>query len=112
MGEWAVYELRHFETTDGRDPLQEWLDGLRDGRAFAAVLRRIDGMASGNFGDHAFCRDGVWELRIDIGPGYRVYYALRDRTIVILLCGGDKRRQRRDIEQAVRSWRELQRGNR
>ena len=107
-----MYELRHFETTDGRDPLQEWLDGLRDGRAFAAVLRRIDRMASGNFGDHAFCRDGVWELRIDAGPGYRVYYALRDRTIVILLCGGDKRRQRRDIEQAVRCWRELQRGNR
>ena len=107
-----MYELRHFETTDGRDPLQEWLDGLRDGRAFAAVLRRIDRMASGNFGDHAFCRDGVWELRIDFGPGYRVYYALRGRTVVILLCGGDKRRQRRDIEQAVCSWRELQQGNR
>lgn len=107
-----MYELRHFETMDGRDPLQEWLDGLRDGRAFAAVLRRIDRMASGNFGDHAFCRDGVWELRIDVGPGYRVYYALRGRTTVILLCGGDKRRQRRDIVQAVRCWRELQRGNR
>lgn len=107
-----MYELRHFETTDGRDPLQEWLDGLRDGRAFAAVLRRIDRMASGNFGDHAFCRDGVWELRIDVGPGYRVYYALRGRTTVVLLCGGDKRRPRRDIVQAVRCWRELQRGNR
>ena len=104
-----MYELRHFETTHGRDPLQEWLDGLRDGRAFAAVLRR---RAAGNFGDHAFCRSVVWELRIDIGPGYRVYYALRGRTVVILLCGGDKQSQRRDIEQAVRSWRELQRGNR
>ena len=107
-----MYELLHFATTDGHDLLQEWLDGLRDGRAFAAVLRRTDRVASGNFGDHAFCRDGIWGLRIDIGPGYRVYYALRDRTIVILLCGGDKRRQRRDIEQAVRCWRELQRGNR
>ena len=107
-----MYELPHFATTDGHDLLQEWLDGLRDGRTFAAVLRRIDRMASGDFGDHAFCRDGVWELRIDFGPGYRVYYALRGRTVVILLCGGDKRRQRRDIEQAVRSWRELQQGNR
>lgn len=61
-----MHELRHYVTGDGGDPLQEWLDGLRDARTHAAVLRRLDRAASGNFGDQGFCRDGVWELRIDI----------------------------------------------
>jgi putative addiction module killer protein len=54
-------------------------------------------MQAGNFGDHKFCRDGVWEFRIDVGVGYRVYYAIADQKIVLLLCGGDKRTQDSDI---------------
>lgn len=72
----AVYELQHCLTGNGHDPVQEWLDGLRDARTQAAILRRLDREAAGNFGDPTFCRDGVWELRIDVGPGYRVYYAI------------------------------------
>jgi putative addiction module killer protein len=53
-------------------------------------------------------RDGVWELRMNVGPGYRVYYAMQSKVIIILLCGGDKRSQQRDIERAVIFWRECQ----
>ena len=60
------------------------------------IQRRIDRVANGNFGDHRFCRDGVWELRIDYGPGYRVYYARAGETVVLLLCGGSKRSQSAD----------------
>ena len=63
---------------------------------------------SADFGDHKFCREGVWELRIDIGPGYRVYYALSGRR-VLLLCGGDKSSQGADIARAVDFWRDWQR---
>lgn len=103
-------KIEHYETQDGRDPIREWLVKLRDKRVRATVLRRLDRLAAGNFGDHDYCRDGVWELRIDVGPGYRVYYALGNRTIIILLCGGDKRKQQSDIERAVGYWRDIQRG--
>lgn len=69
-------ELHHYEA-DGRDSIQEWLDRLRDQRARIAILRRLDRVAGGNFGDHEFCREGVWELRVDVGAGYRVYHAVK-----------------------------------
>lgn len=68
-------EIRHYVTTDGRDLIDEWLRGLRDLKAKTAIIRRLNRVESGNFGDHEPCRDGVWELRVDIGPGYRVYFA-------------------------------------
>jgi putative addiction module killer protein len=83
---------------------------MRDKRARATVLRRMDRLASGNFGDHDYCRDGVWELRVDVGPGYRVYYGISHQAIILLLCGGDKRKQQADIHRAVEYWKEIQRG--
>ncbi len=65
---------------------------------------RMDRLADGNFGDCKPLRDGVWELRIDYGPGYRVYYAMAGRTCLLLLCGGDKRKQAADIDRAVGYW--------
>jgi putative addiction module killer protein len=65
-----------------------------------AIDRRINRIELGNFGDHRPCREGVWELRIDMGPGYRVYYALVGKTVILLLCGGDKRSQDADIVKA------------
>ena len=91
-------EIAHYLTADGHDPVQDWMDAVRDMRARVAILRRLERMKVGNFGDRKFCRDGVWELRIDTGPGYRVYYAQAGQTLVLLLCGGDKRSQRSDIE--------------
>lgn len=104
-----LVEIRHYLTASGRDPYQQWLDKLKDLKARVAVQRRVDRLAGGNFGDHKFCRDGVWELRIDAGPGYRVYYAREGRGIVLLLCGGSKRTQSADIEDAVEYWRDYQR---
>ena len=65
-------------------------------------------MELGNFGDHKFCREGVWELRVDVGAGYRVYYAIAGMTVVIILCGGDKGTQSSDIDRACEYWRRYQ----
>jgi putative addiction module killer protein len=70
-----VFELRHYLTRDGKDPIDEWLRQLRDGQGKAAIIRRLNRLEQGNFGDFKPLRDGVHELRIDVGPGYRVYYA-------------------------------------
>jgi len=85
----------------------KWLDGLRDVRARARVLVRVERLAAGNAGDVRPVGEGVSELRIDYGPGYRVYFKKQGRTIVMLLAGGDKRTQSRDIETALRLARNL-----
>jgi putative addiction module killer protein len=104
-----MFTVRHYVAADGRDPFQEWFKGLRDPIAKGRVLKRVNRIEGGNFGDHKSCRDGVWELRIDQGPGYRVYYALADAVVVLLLCGGDKRSQAADIERAIGYWQDWQR---
>ena len=75
----------------------DWIDGLRDLHGRARVLARIERLAAGNPGDSAPVGGGVVELRIDTGPGYRVYFVRRGREIIVLLAGGDKGSQRRDI---------------
>ncbi len=100
----SVYEIRHYLTPNGKDIFMEWRRKLRDTAAKIVVDRRVNRMELGNFGDHKFCRDGVWELRIDTGPGYRVYYALTGTEIVLLLTGGDKHTQARDIDHACEYW--------
>ena len=102
-------EIAHYLTADGHDPVQDSMDAVRDMRARVAILRRIERVKLGNFGDHKFCRDGVWELRIDTGPGYRVYYAQAGQTLVLLLCCGDKRSQTSDIERAAEYWQDWER---
>nr|WP_092036740.1 type II toxin-antitoxin system RelE/ParE family toxin [Methylobacterium pseudosasicola] len=84
-----------------------WLRALRDVQARARITKRIDRIAQGNLGDAKFIGDGVSELRFSLGPGYRVYYTLRDDVVVILLCGGDKGSQARDIERAKAMAREV-----
>jgi putative addiction module killer protein len=85
-----------------------WLDGLRDVRARARVLARIERLVAGNPGDVAPVGEGVSELRIDYGPGYRVYFKKRGRRLIILLAGGDKSTQAKDIRAALRLARGLQ----
>ncbi|MGH8582975.1 MAG: type II toxin-antitoxin system RelE/ParE family toxin [Gammaproteobacteria bacterium] len=102
-------QILHYLTVDDEDLYQGWLDDLRDLRARVAIQRRVDRLAGGSFGDHRSCREGVWELRIDVGAGYRVYYAQAGQALVLLLCGGDKRSQTADIDRAVGYWRDYQR---
>ena len=85
----------------------KWLDGLRDVRARVRVLVRVERLAAGNPGDVRPVGEGVSEPRIDYGPGYRVYFKKQDRTIVVLLAGGEKRTQSRDIKTALRLARNL-----
>ena len=85
----------------------KWIDDLRDIRARARVLARIERLAGGHTGDVKPVGEGVSEMRIDYGPGYRVYFKKRGRSLVILLAGGDKRTQRRNINTALRLARNL-----
>lgn len=96
-----MLEIRKTET------YSEWIDSLRDIKARARVLVRIERLAAGNAGDVKPVGEGVSELRIDYGPGYRVYFKKRGREIVILLAGGDKSTQATDIQIALRLARNL-----
>lgn len=102
-------EVRHYRDRAGRDVFQDWLDSLKDVTARVAIQRRVDRLGRGNFGNCRFCRDGVWELKIDHGPGYRVYYARVGKAVILLLVGGDKRTQHADIERAVKYLAEYRR---
>lgn len=106
----TAYRIEHYLTAgEQKDLYIEWLRRLRDHQAKVAIIRRVVRLEQGNFGDHKFCRDGVWELRVDLGPGYRVYYAQAGRRFVLLLCGGGKHTQDVDIERAVAYWQDWQR---
>jgi putative addiction module killer protein len=96
-----VIELRKTEL------FGQWLDGLRDIRARARVQARLERLAGGNPGDVEPVGEGVSELRINYGPGYRVYFKQRGRQIIYLLAGGDKRTQAKDIKTALRLARNL-----
>ena len=79
---------------------------MKDRRAYGAIVQRIDNARYGNFGATRVLRDGVCEMKIDMGPGYRVYYARKEKTVYLLLIGGDKSSQQKDIEKAVALWKE------
>ena len=84
------------------DEFAEWMEGLKDDVAKARILARIRSAEAGNFSDSEPVGDGISEMRIHVGPGYRVYYIHRGAEIIVLLCGGDKRSQQRDIDTAKR----------
>jgi putative addiction module killer protein len=88
------------------NPFSEWLTSLRDARAVGVVRSRLNRIRLGNFGDCKSVGGGVEELRIDFGPGYRVYYGRKGALVVVLLCGGSKKSQARDIATAQSQWKE------
>lgn len=94
-------ELRTYTTTDGRRPFEEWLSGLKDRRARARIAVRLARVEAGHLGDCKAVRDGVQELRVDHGPGYRVFLSRQGAVLVLLLCGSDKGDQAATIAQAV-----------
>ena len=95
-----------YVTSTGKVPYQEWLGRLKDKTAKASVIRRILRIELGDLGDHKRIGDGVSELRIDVGPGYRVYFGSIGGTIVLLLSAGSKGTQSRDIERAKKYWKD------
>ena len=102
----ALFEIREY-TEGGRSPFAEWFDDL-DPVTAARVDRYIRRLESGNFGTAKMLREGVSELRLDFGPGYRVYFGRDGKTLIILLGGGSKRRQDADIAAAIARWQRYQ----
>jgi putative addiction module killer protein len=102
-------ELRIYKSEQDREPFTDWLEGLKDRQARAILRARLARVQLGNLGDCKALRKGVMELRIDHGPGYRVYLSQQGEVLVLLLCGGDKRSQDADIERAIEyleDWKE------
>ena len=100
-------EIVAFRAKDGQVPFEDWLEDLKDKRAVARVLARLARVRLGNPGDCKPVGEGVSELRVDYGPGYRVYFGQQGQRLVVLLCGGDKRTQDRDIRLAKLYWQEF-----
>jgi len=99
-------EIRTYETAEGKVPFDEWLCGIRDRSTRARIEARIDRLALGNFGNCEPAREGVSELKMDFGPGYRAYFGLDGTTLVVLLAGGKKDTQDADMKLAREYWRD------
>ena len=98
--------INFYQIPNGPEPFAEWFLSIRDTKTRQRIQARLTSVRAGNLGNHRFVGNGVWELRLDFGPGYRIYYGEVDNTIVLLLCGGDKSSQQRDIERAKNYWAE------
>lgn len=107
-----MMEILRYCGEDGREPLSEWLCALRDKAAQAQIRVRIRRVQAGNLGDCVSVGEGVSELRVDVGPGYRVYLGRYGKGVVVLLCGGDKSSQSGDIKQAKALWSDWKRRQR
>jgi putative addiction module killer protein len=102
-------ELLEYLTEEGENPFHKWLTSLKDLTARAKIRVRLNRVRLGNFGDCKPVGKGVNELRVDYGPGYRIYYGKSTTTIVILLCGGSKKTQAKDIQLAQAYWADFRR---
>ena len=99
-----MIEIRRYVDNTAKDVFGEWIQSLKDRTAVSRIYTRIDRLAVGNAGDSRSVGKGVQELRIDYGPGYRVYYARAGDALILLLCGGDKSTQSSDIRLAIAYW--------
>ncbi|MDY6802721.1 MAG: type II toxin-antitoxin system RelE/ParE family toxin [Cyanobacteriota bacterium] len=102
-------EVLRYIRADGKVPFAEWLESLRDPKAEYKIELRLNRVKAGNLGDYRSVGEGVCELRIDCGPGYRLYFGQIGKIIVILLLGGDKSTQNRDIRKAIEYWNDYRR---
>lgn len=98
--------LEYFQTSTGRVPFNEWFEAVRDRTTRNRIASRLTSLRFGNFGDCHSVGGGVFELRFHFRPGHRIYFSEVGNTIVLLLCGGDKSRQDRDIARAKTYWQE------
>lgn len=98
------YSIEYYINPSGGMPFIEWLESFRDKRIKHRIQERLNRVLLGNLGDHRALGDGVSELRLDFGAGYRIYYGMQEKKIVLLLCGGDKSSQEKDIKKAKIYW--------
>ena len=103
-------EIRVYVSRDGKRPFIDWLKKLRDQRARDRIHNQVDRLRLGNTGDFKPVGNGVFELRIHCGPGYRIYYGRTGGQIILLLCGGDKASQQQDVKRAMQYWNDYRRG--
>ena len=99
-----LWKIELYVDDNGRSPFEEWFDSQED-KTKARILTRIDRIERGNFGDHKSIGQGVYEFRFSFGGGYRVYYGKIGKRVILLLCGGDKDTQAKDIKRALEYWR-------
>lgn len=99
-----MFEIELFELEPGHEPFNDFLDAIKSYDDRARIQARLDRVEKGNLGDYVSVGDGVYELRFFFGPGYRVYFGIEAKKIILLLCGGDKRSQKKDIKQAKNYW--------
>lgn len=104
------YVVERYRTRDGKVPFEEWVTKMKrkDPELAFRILLRIDRAEKGNFGDYRYLREGIWKLEIDCGPGYRIYFAVQHRKILLLLIGGDKKSQKTDVKLAIDYWKDHQ----
>ncbi len=103
----SKWEIEVYTDEKGNSPFEEWLFSF-DTSTQLRITSRLDRMRDGNFGDSKTLREGIYELRLHFGSGYRVYYGKVGKRIVLLLCGGDKGSQQRDIKRAMKYWEDYQ----
>ncbi|MFI4938659.1 MAG: type II toxin-antitoxin system RelE/ParE family toxin [Candidatus Berkiellales bacterium] len=99
-------QIEIYCTTNGKKPFISWLESVKDKKYRYRIKERLDRIALGNMGDCKLIKYGIFELRCDFGPGYRIYFGEENKKIVILLCGGDKSTQEKDIKKAIKYWEE------
>jgi putative addiction module killer protein len=105
-------ELEIYQDANGKEPFTEWLESLKDRKTRTRIQTRLDRIEVGNFGDYRSVGDGVFELRFHFGSGYRIYFGEVNNIILLLLCGGDKSSQTRDIRDAKAYWQEYKESQR
>jgi putative addiction module killer protein len=101
-----MIEIREYITPEGTSPFEEWFFNLRDRKAKAKIVTRLGRVAAGNFGDHKYLCEGVYELRLTYGKGIRIYYGKEEDTIILLRLGFDKSTQTRYVKKAIEYWHE------
>jgi len=104
------FSLEYYQQENGAVPFRDWLRGLRDRHSVERIRARLARVRAGNFGKIRVLGDGVCELKVDHGPGYRLYYAMSGNTVVLLLVGGDKSTQKQDNQNAKLFWQEYKGG--
>lgn len=98
------FEIKYYVTRFGKKPFRDWLEAIKDNRMRQIISRRVYRVQSGNFGDCKSLGSGVHEMRIHYGPGARMYFGKDKGVIIVLLCGGEKRTQKKDIKRAHEFW--------